>query len=287
MILDVCFFAAMFLSLKYELCRRPLRTGSFFSIHFFIAVTFFYIAPIITTDVKFVNDSTELSRARDQGEQSGAGLNSRPARADVRGNTVTDLPSIVNTAGSQFNHVGATRNHIGQDRPLILTLQKLQKNLVMVWLRLSLASTHLPDQALQQLSQDKEKIHSKDHSSREKPPPVHPTEIRTSISPSSAVELNTTSALANYATEAGFGDCIHVPAMRRWNDCKIMKSENQYVKREKTLNDKICCQESLTFLGQYLVEIRKLIIINKCTSKLDMAMHSIGGDHTHGAQYFI
>nr|CAD7200575.1 unnamed protein product [Timema douglasi] len=39
----------------------------------------------------------------------------------------------------------------------------------------------------------------------EKPPPVHPTEIRTSISPSSAVELNTTSALANYATEAGAG----------------------------------------------------------------------------------
>nr|CAD7404159.1 unnamed protein product [Timema cristinae] len=32
---------------------------------------------------------------------------------------------------------------------------------------------------------------------------VHQTEIRTSISPSSAVELNTTSALANYATEAG------------------------------------------------------------------------------------
>nr|CAD7259890.1 unnamed protein product [Timema shepardi] len=33
--------------------------------------------------------------------------------------------------------------------------------------------------------------------------PVHLTEIRTSISPSSAVELSTTSALANYATEAG------------------------------------------------------------------------------------
>nr|CAD7573104.1 unnamed protein product [Timema californicum] len=30
---------------------------------------------------------------------------------------------------------------------------------------------------------------------------VHPTEIQTLISPSSAVELNTTSALANYATE--------------------------------------------------------------------------------------
>nr|CAD7441705.1 unnamed protein product [Timema bartmani] len=39
--------------------------------------------------------------------------------------------------------------------------------------------------------------------SLEKPPPVHPTEIRTSISPSSAVWLNTTGALANYATEAG------------------------------------------------------------------------------------
>nr|CAD7425514.1 unnamed protein product [Timema monikensis] len=38
---------------------------------------------------------------------------------------------------------------------------------------------------------------------REKPPPVHPTEIRTLIYPSSAVELNTTSVLANYATEAG------------------------------------------------------------------------------------
>nr|CAD7395555.1 unnamed protein product [Timema poppensis] len=40
--------------------------------------------------------------------QSGAGLNSRPAHADVRGNTVTDLPSIVNTAGSQFNHADYT-----------------------------------------------------------------------------------------------------------------------------------------------------------------------------------
>nr|CAD7397117.1 unnamed protein product [Timema poppensis] len=34
--------------------------------------------------------------------------------------------------------------------------------------------------------------------------PVHPTDIRTSISLSSAVELNTTSALANYATEEYF-----------------------------------------------------------------------------------
>nr|CAD7425788.1 unnamed protein product [Timema monikensis] len=38
---------------------------------------------------------------------------------------------------------------------------------------------------------------------RKNHPPVHQTEIRTSISPSSAVGLNTTSALANYATEEG------------------------------------------------------------------------------------
>ncbi|CAG2053352.1 unnamed protein product [Timema podura] len=38
----------------------------------------------------------------------------------------------------------------------------------------------------------------------EKPPPVHPIEIRTPISPSSTAELNATSALANYVTEAGF-----------------------------------------------------------------------------------
>nr|CAD7428958.1 unnamed protein product [Timema monikensis] len=40
------------------------------------------------------------------------------------------------------------------------------------------------------------------HCSKPSSKDVHPTEIRTSISPSSAVELNTTSALANYATEA-------------------------------------------------------------------------------------
>nr|CAD7260206.1 unnamed protein product [Timema shepardi] len=48
------------------------------------------------------------------------------------------------------------------------------------------------------------------HRLEEKPPSVHLTEIRTSISPSSAVELNSTSALANYATEAG---CNHNSSM--------------------------------------------------------------------------
>nr|CAD7265341.1 unnamed protein product [Timema shepardi]CAD7575801.1 unnamed protein product [Timema californicum] len=42
-------------------------------------------------------------------------------------------------------------------------------------------------------------------------PPVHPTEIRTSISPSSAVKLNTMSACADYATEAGAKVSITLP----------------------------------------------------------------------------
>nr|CAD7414080.1 unnamed protein product [Timema poppensis] len=43
---------------------------------------------------------------------------------------------------------------------------------------------------------------------------LHLTEIRTSISPSSVVELNTTSALANYATEAGMNpDLISQPKL--------------------------------------------------------------------------
>nr|CAD7197707.1 unnamed protein product [Timema douglasi] len=52
-----------------------------------------------------------------------------------------------------------------------------------------------------------------------KPPPVHPTEIQTSISPSSAVELNTTSALAKYATEAvnpAMSDHVLGPRWRFW-----------------------------------------------------------------------
>nr|CAD7454809.1 unnamed protein product [Timema tahoe] len=56
---------------------------------------------------------------------------------------------------------------------------------------------------------------------QEKPPPVHPTEIRTSISPSSAVELNTTSALANYATEADVHDCYEDPPYECSRDCQL------------------------------------------------------------------
>nr|CAD7257189.1 unnamed protein product [Timema shepardi] len=48
---------------------------------------------------------------------------------------------------------------------------------------------------------DERRIEDINNHLEEKPPTVHPTEIRTSISPSSAVELNTTSALAHYVTE--------------------------------------------------------------------------------------
>nr|CAD7596271.1 unnamed protein product [Timema genevievae] len=51
---------------------------------------------------------------------------------------------------------------------------------------------------------------------QEKPPPVHPTEIRTSIFPSSVVELNTTSALANYATEVGLKTLQRMRTDLRW-----------------------------------------------------------------------
>nr|CAD7460467.1 unnamed protein product [Timema tahoe] len=50
-----------------------------------------------------------------------------------------------------------------------------------------------------------------------KTPPVHPTKIRTSISLSSACELNTTSALANYATKAGVFESLEEKLKMREN----------------------------------------------------------------------
>nr|CAD7259012.1 unnamed protein product [Timema shepardi] len=57
---------------------------------------------------------------------------------------------------------------------------------------------------------------------------IHPTEIRTSISPSSEVELNTTSALANYATEAGLfhrGMSYSGNALCPWTQAEGLRSK--------------------------------------------------------------
>nr|CAD7571498.1 unnamed protein product [Timema californicum] len=77
------------------------------------------------------------------------------------------------------------------------------------------------------------------HDKREKPPPVHPNEIRTSISPSSAVELNTTSTLANYVTEAGKNhystpdriSSADLPVIGRLDYCESDASEAQTMRR--------------------------------------------------------
>nr|CAD7204783.1 unnamed protein product [Timema douglasi] len=56
--------------------------------------------------------------------------------------------------------------------------------------------------------------------------PVHPTETRTSISPSSAVELNTTSALSNYATEKSAVSCQSAPK-KPWGYCIYLNVDCQ------------------------------------------------------------
>nr|CAD7407669.1 unnamed protein product [Timema cristinae] len=108
----------------------------------------------------------------------------------------------------------------GLSATLILSQNKILFHCCMVQFLHSVAQLHLqmrfggrsakPQVVLRELGQNF--LHSATHclirnvnprfSGKEKPPPVHPIEIQTSISPSSAVELNMTSALANYATEA-------------------------------------------------------------------------------------
>nr|CAD7427776.1 unnamed protein product [Timema monikensis] len=66
------------------------------------------------------------------------------------------------------------------------------------------------------------------------PPPVHPTEIQTSISPSPAVELNTTGALANYATEAGSSTSIST-VISSLSEC--LSSSSVFISWEGLMND--------------------------------------------------
>nr|CAD7264395.1 unnamed protein product [Timema shepardi] len=84
----------------------------------------------------------------------------------------------------------------------------------------------------------------------ENPPPVHPTEIRTSISPSSAVGLNTTSALANYATEAVGAHRVHEmveEARVRWHE-HVMRMEKERMTKiimEMTYAGKKYCEKEM------------------------------------------
>nr|CAD7200389.1 unnamed protein product [Timema douglasi] len=101
---------------------------------------------------------------------------------------------------------------------------------------------------------------------REKPPPVHPTEIRTSISPSSAVELNTTSALANYATEAGIKNNIWQAGYRgrepifAWRESGKPLREPSSTKRDSNLG--------LPVLSSVLANYATKAAISPCTCNL-------------------
>nr|CAD7574811.1 unnamed protein product [Timema californicum] len=89
------------------------------------------------------------------------------------------------SAVGTFQETSVTRLiPLGQEPNLLSTL--IRQSGMLVWLDVKVPMLQVVDVVI----------------AHEKPPPVHPTEIRTSICPSSAVELNTTSALANYVTEA-------------------------------------------------------------------------------------
>nr|CAD7427920.1 unnamed protein product [Timema monikensis] len=66
--------------------------------------------------------------------------------------------------------------------------------------------------------------------------PVHTTEIRTSISPSSAVELNTTSALANYTTELNNISPKMVLQYGQFYAPTVDISVNQIINHDRTIN---------------------------------------------------
>nr|CAD7198426.1 unnamed protein product [Timema douglasi] len=91
---------------------------------------------------------------------------------------------------------------------------------------------------------------------QEKPPPVHPTEIRISISPSSAVELNTTSALANYATEAGEG-----AVEARANSIKLESQGGNCPSCPSPLQDVLGKAVLKTFLVQSVIQANQQSVI--------------------------
>nr|CAD7423496.1 unnamed protein product [Timema monikensis] len=109
-------------------------------------------------------------------------------------NTTIALANYATEAGTNSQEVnphllgGRVDNHLGKTTP---SSPERDSNL------------DLP--VLSSRAQHDKRVSQLRHRGGKPPPPVHLTEIRTSISPSSVVELNTSSALANYATEAGIG----------------------------------------------------------------------------------
>nr|CAD7429988.1 unnamed protein product [Timema monikensis] len=101
--------------------------------------------------------------------------------------------------------------------------------------------------------EDKKQAKKRTSDIQEKPPTVHLTEIRTSISPSSAVELNTTSALANYATEAG---CLEndEPDSLDYVDT-IMKTEMKYYGSSPRVMDSSTNHFTLDAKSQKIFEV--------------------------------
>nr|CAD7444136.1 unnamed protein product [Timema bartmani] len=103
----------------------------------------------------------------------------------------------------------------------------------------------------------------------EKPPPVHPTKIRTSISPSSAVGHNTTSALANYATEAelealvsGSNSSSHFPSTCGYGSSGDQSEERLRRKlRFFFMNPIEKWQSKRRFPYKFIVQVFKIILV--------------------------
>nr|CAD7574353.1 unnamed protein product [Timema californicum] len=160
-------------------------------------------------DEKLENSTIDwgVGGGREEGKEGGT--YTRKLRKELgREETEKSLSAVTNAWGSEFDvDVGSAWNGSGWEE--VITPRE--------WRRVH---------ETQQLSDShmticKEKNH----------PPVHPTEIRTSIPPFSAVELNTTSALANYATEAGirkvtFKRSVVAIAWRERESGKLFRKNN-------------------------------------------------------------
>nr|CAD7255937.1 unnamed protein product [Timema shepardi] len=98
---------------------------------------------------------------------------------------------------------------------------------------------------------------------------VHTTEIRTSISPSSAVELNTTSALAKYATEILRRDCLlHDVIEGKVEGKRSLGRKRIHEGNQKILGDQVVDREHGHLFPSVLsINVGVLVEIN-CTTKM-------------------